>query len=29
MIEEIKTRGIPETLTEIRRTPLYILYDRE
>ena len=29
MIEEIKTRGIPETLTEIRRTPLYILYDKD
>lgn len=29
MIEEIKTRGIPETLTEIRRTPLYILYEKE
>jgi hypothetical protein len=29
MIEEIKARGVTETLTEIRRTPHYILYAKE
>lgn len=29
VIEEIKTRGIAATLTEIKRTPLYMLYGKQ